>query len=388
LSRPAFLGQTAITGVGYTDLTKRSGRSVGSLALEACRRALDDCGLDALEVDGIVSFSMFGDSVPAQAVATGLALPELRYSLDLNLGGQAPCLAVVNAAMAVVTGVADCVVVYRALNGRSGTRIGSTPYSAPTTQYRYPIGFTAYPQFIGMWAKRYMLETGATALDLAAVVDRQLEYASLNERAIRRSRMTVEEYLASPWVVEPFRAADCTSEVDGACAVVVTSLERARSLAVPPAVIEGAAWATGPGSGLDGADTLNWPDFSRNCHHYLAPRLWQSSGLRREELDFAEIYDCFSAVVLMTLEGLGLVERGAAGAFVRDGETRPDGRLPVNTHGGLLCEGYLHGMNTVTEAALQIQGRCGERQLERHSSCVVTSGALTNGSALVLTVDA
>jgi acetyl-CoA acetyltransferase len=385
--RPSFLERTAISGVGYTALTKASGRTVGSLAVEACRRALDDCGLDPSEVDGIVSYSMFGDSVSGQFVATALALPELHYALDMSLGGQAPCFAVVNAALAVESGLARNVLVYRALNGRSGTRIGSTQYASPSAQYRYPLGFTAYPHYMALLSKRYMIETGATELDLASVVGAQSEYAVDNERAIRRRTVSLDEYLESPWVVEPFRVADCTGEVDGACAVVVTSLDQARELAVPPAVLRGAAWATGPGPGLDGADMLNWPDYSRNCQHYLAPRLWESSGLGPGDVEFAEIYDCFSAVVLMALEGLGIVDRGEAGAFVRGGETKPSGRLPVNTHGGLLCEGYLHGMNTLTEAALQIQGRCGSRQLRRHSACVVTSGALTDGSALVLTAD-
>src|SRR5437762_13331369 len=103
---------------------------------------------------------------------------------------------------------------------------------------------------------------------------------------------------------------------------------------------------------------------------------------------FAQIYDCFSAVVLMSLEGLGLVRRGEAAAFVAAGETSATGSLPTNTHGGLLCEGYLHGMNTVAEAVLQIQGRGGENQLEKHDRCAVTSGALMDGSALVLQRDA
>ncbi len=383
----SFAGTTAITGVGYTAFSKNSGRTVTSLAIEACRNAINDAGLRASDVDGIVSFSWAGDSVNGQAVATGLALPGLNYALDMSLGGQAPSFAVMHAAMAVASGMATHVLVYRALNGRSGQRVGSTQPNSPTTQYRIPMGFIAFPQVLAMWARRYMVETGATERDLAAVVLQQREYAARNERAITKRPLSLEDYLAAPWVVEPFRTVDCTSEVDGACAVLVTSLERARDLAVPPAVIDGGAWATGQGSGLDPSDQLSWPDYSRNCQSMLAPRLWASSTLGPREVDFAEIYDCFSAVVLMGLEGLLLVDRGEAGDFVRRGETKPTGRLPVNTHGGLLCEGYLHGMNTVAEAVMQVQGRAGERQLARHESCVVTSGALMDGSAMVLRVD-
>jgi acetyl-CoA acetyltransferase len=385
--RPSFLGKTAIAGVGYTEFTKRSGRSVLDLATEACRHALDDCGVSAAEVDGIVSFSLYNDSVACQAVATALAVPELSFALDLNLGGQAPSYAVLNAAMAISAGLARNVLVFRALNGRSGVRIGTTPISAPTAQYRYPIGFTAYPQYVALWARRFMIETGASEDDLAGVVIEQRKYAALNERAARRSLLSREEYDESPFVVEPFRIVDCTTEVDGACALLVTSLADARRLTHPAVVVEGGAWVTGQGAGLDIADPLLWPDLARNCQHVLAPRLWESCGLAPEEMDLAEIYDCFSSSVLFGLEGLGLVGKGEAGAFVRSGETRLGGALPVNTNGGLLCEGYVHGMNTVNEAVLQLQGRCGERQVVGASMCAVTSGVLGDGSAMVLVRD-
>lgn len=386
--RPSFLGRTAVAGVGYSPLSKNSGVSVGSLAVSACRDALQDCGLSATEVDGVVTFSLFNDSVPAQAVAAGLGGPELSYAVDLNLGGQAPCYAVALAAMAVETGLARNVLVYRALNGRSGVRIGSTRFNSPTAQFRYPIGFSAYPQYIAMWARRYMIETNTGYEGLGAVAVSQRRYAQENERAIRRTPLTLESYLAAPLVVDPFRGHDCTSEVDGACAVLVTSVENARSLKHSPAVIEGAAWSTPRGSGLDMADFFSWPDWSRNAHSYHAARLWQSAQMSPQDVDFAEIYDCFSAVVLMGLEGLGLVGRGEAAQFVMAGETGPSGSLPTNTHGGLLGEGYLHGMNTVAEAVLQVQGRAGHRQVGRHDRCAVTSGALMDGSAIVLSRDA
>jgi acetyl-CoA acetyltransferase len=339
------------------------------------------------DVDGIVSFSLFNDSVAVQAVQTGLAIPELTYAVDLAVGGEAPCMCVILAAMAVETGMAKNVLVYRALNGRSGVRIGSTPFRSPSSPYRYPIGFTAYPQFIALWARRYMVETGATQEDLASVVLAQRRYAADNERAIQRRQITLAEYMDAPMLVDPFHPADCTSEVDGACAVLVTSLDNARDLPHPPAVIQGAAWMTGPRSGLDIGDLFQWEDYSRNVHSYIGPRLFESAAMKPDDIDFAEIYDCFSIVPLQGLEGLGLVGRGEAGAFVREGHTAIDGSLPMNTHGGLLCEGYLHGMNTVSEAVLQIQGRGGSRQVRKNDTCVVTSGALMDGSELILTSD-
>ena len=136
--------------------------------------------------------------------------------------------------MAVASGMAKNVLVFRALNGRSGLRVGSSELQGPAGQYRYPIGFTAYPQYIAMWARRYMIETGAGYDDLGAVVLAQRKYAALNERAIIRSPLTLDEYHASPFVADPFRAADCTVEVDGACAILVTSVETARTLTTAP----------------------------------------------------------------------------------------------------------------------------------------------------------
>lgn len=371
-------------GVGYTALSKRSGRSVLSLATEACRNAVLDAGLELRDVDGIASFRFMEDSVPTQAVATTLGLDPANYLLDSALGGQAPCYLVMHAAMAVDAGLADTVVVYRALNGRSGARVGTNRVPGPATDFRYPVGFSAYAQFIAMWARRYLIETGATNDDLAAVAIAQREWAALNDRAMLRKPLTIDEYYAAPWVADPFRVPDCTIEVDGACAVVVTSLERARDLRHLPVVVEGAAYVAGRGPGLDMGDAMLWPDLSRNYTSLIADDLWGGSGVTAADVDIAEIYDCFTTSALLGIEGLGLAPRGGGGDLIRSGATRPGGSKPINTNGGLLSEGYLHGMNTVAEAVLQLQGRCGERTVAGAETCVVTSGALTDGSGLVL----
>lgn len=379
--------QAAITGVGYTDLSKRSGRSVLDLATEACRNAIADAGLTTNDVDGVASFMVMHDSVPTQAVATTLGLPTLRYAVDLDLGGQAPCLLVTQAAAAVTTGQAKHVVVFRALNGRSGAKVGTMQFFGMGGQFRYPIGYDAYLMYVGMWAQRFLHETAQGAEDIGAVAVAQRTYAQANERAYRREPLDLETYLAAPYVVEPYRAADCTVEVDGACAVVVSVLDRARDLPNPPAVIASGAYRAGARHGLDIGDHLLWDDYSRNYTSHLRDELFAAAGLTPADVQVAEIYDCFTSTVLVGLEGLGLAERGGAGELVRSGATAKDGRLPVNTHGGLLAEGYLHGMNTVAEAALQVQGRAGARQVPRHEVCAVTSGALMDGSSMVLTAD-
>jgi acetyl-CoA acetyltransferase len=385
--RPSYLGATAVSGVGYTDLRAEGAQSVLGLAVEAVENALGDCGLTPRDVDGLATYGLFNDSVTSQAVATTLGMSDLNYTLDVNNGGSQPCFTVMSAAAAIEAGMAETVVVFRALRGRTGTKVGSARFASPTSQYRYPIGLTAYPQYIAMWSRRFMIETGATEDDLAEVVIRQREYSAMNERAVRRKPMTLDEYYARPYMVEPFRSVDCTVEVDGAIAVVVTSVERARDLRVAPAVLDGAAWVTGSGSGLDIADLHFWPDLTRNCQAALADRLWASAGLGPADIDVAEIYDCFSPAVLYGLEGLGFVGRGESGAFIREGNTALGGVLPVNTHGGLINEGYVHGMNTVAEAVLQVQGRGGSRQVVGAETAVATSGVLVDGSAIVLRKD-
>lgn len=377
----------AISGVGYTDFSDDSGRSVLALAREACAAALEDAGLSASDVDGLGSFMLNDDSVPCLAVATALGTGDVRVVLDLSLGGQAPCHLVSLAAQAIRAGQARHVLVYRAMNGRSGARVGAMHFPGLGGPYRYPIGYEAYLMYIAMWARRFLHETGQGELDLAAVVMAQRAWAAANDRAIRRRPVELEDYLDASFVVEPFRAADCTREVDGACAVVVSALDAARDLRRPPAVIRAGAYRAGPGAGLDIGDHLSWQDYTRNYTSWLRDDLYAEAGLGPADVEFAEIYDCFSSTVLMGLEGLGLCERGTSGAFVRSGATAKDGRLPTNTHGGLLAEGYLHGMNTVAEAALQIQGRGGDRQVPHAGVGIVTSGALMDGSALILAAD-
>jgi acetyl-CoA acetyltransferase len=373
--------KVAVAGVGYTAFSRASGRPVLDLAADAALAACADAGLHRDQVDGIASHMVGADSENAQALATALALPGLRFVVDLHMAGQAPCHLVGLAAQAITSGQADNVLVYRALNGRSGPRVGTARIPGRGGQYRYPIGYGAYPMYVAMWATRYLHETGQSADDLAAVAIAHREYAVRNDRAVIRRPLNLAGYRASPWVTEPFRVADCTPEVDGACALLITSLERARDLQRPPAVIAASRYRAKARPGLDLGDHVLTEDYTRNFTHELRDDLFGRGGVGPGDVDVAEIYDCFTSAVLMSLEGLGLCARGGSGHLIRTGT------LPVNTHGGLLGEGYLHGMNTVAEAVLQVQGRCGARQAVRHEVVVATSGALMDGSALVLTTD-
>ena len=368
-----------------TPLSRASGHSVLYLAAEAARAALDEAGLRGADLDGIVSYSMFNDSVFSEAVGSALGARELSYVMDFAQGGQSAAFMLMHAAMAVQSGLAESVLVFRALNGASGTRIGRLAFPFPGTEYRYPLGYTAYPQYMAMACRRYMIETGATEDDLGAAAVALRSWALMNDRATFQTALTLEEYFSSPYIASPYRVLDCCREIDGAAAVVVTSAERARDLRMPPAIIAGSAWRSHEFD-LDMGSRLN-ADSSHNFAYHLRDELWGSAGLQPSDAQFAELYDCFTGVLLMNTEGLGLCAEGAAGDLFRT-DALPGGRLPINTNGGLLSEGYLHGMNHICEATWQIQGVCGSRQVPNPSVGVVCSGGTGSGSAIVLTAAA
>jgi acetyl-CoA acetyltransferase len=380
--------QAAVAGVGYSDFSKESGRSVLALAAEAARLALADAGLEPEKVDGVASFSLNGDSVSTEAVATVIGARGLRYALDLNYGGQAPCYLMRQVAATLARGEAEYVVVFRALNGRSGARVGTGALPGPGAQYRYPIGYGAWAMYMAMWAKRYLHETGQGSEELGEVAVAQRRHAARNPRALLSDRpLDLETYLEGRFLVDPFRIPDCPNEVDGAVALLVTTLDRARDLRQPPAVLAGSAFATKEHPGLDIGDYTMGGDYSRNFTSLIRDPMYAEAGIGAGDVDLAEIYDCSTSTVLVGLEGLGFCGRGEAGEFVRSGATGLDGSLPVNTHGGLLAEGYLHGMNTLSEAVIQIQGRAGERQAPKHEVAAVTSGGYVDGSGVILTAD-
>jgi acetyl-CoA acetyltransferase len=233
-----------------------------------------------------------------------------------------------------------------------------------------------------------MIKYGTTDLDLAAVAINSREYAIENERAMKRTPMSLDDYRASPWIAEPFRMLDCCLQSDGACALLVTSTERARDMRHRPVTIRAGITGSGPANrGLMWGNY--WHDHSECYARFVADRLFGMAEIERGDLDFAQIYDCFTYSVICQFEDFGLCEKGAAGAFFREGHARLGGKLPVNTNGGLLSEAYIHGLNSAVEAVSQLRGDAGLRQVKGAELGLVTAGGATStGSALVLGVQA
>jgi len=382
---------SAIAGVGFTEYSLDSGRSILALAVEACQKAMADAGLAPKDVDGILEFSL-GDSVPTESVAAGLGLPEVNYAADWFCGGFAPSALIATASMAVASGTSKGVLIYRAMNGRSGFRLGGAGGGDAFrpkwgAQYRVPYGWLTFGQNMALWCRRHMEKYGTKQEHLGAIAISQRESALLNERAVQRKPLTLQDYMASRVIAEPFHLFDMSLETDGACALLVTSQSRARNCRKKPVYVK-AAGHFGKTTVADPlwADSFLWPDLTENYTKFLAPRLYEEAGLEPKDVDVAEIYDCFTYTVLMGLEGLGFCGKGEGGPFAASGAIGLKGKIPVNTNGGMLSEAYIHGMNTVAEAVLQLRGEGGKRQVPNAEVAFVTSGATTIGSACILTV--
>lgn len=387
MSPHPFRDRAAIAGVASTDYHRDSGVSTLTLALQAISAAVADAGLTLDDIDGVATHRV-DDSVQAPVVAEALGIRDLRYYLDQFGGGSASHSVVGQAAMAVITGQAEAVVCWRSINARSGRRMGGTgqdPYTSLEYQYQVPYGYATPPQQFAMMSRTYLAERGITDEQLGAVAIAQREHARHNDRAMMRDELTLEDYLASRWIVEPLRLFDCCLETDAAVAIVVTRTERARDLAKPPILISGAVW--GPGSNLvsNGRSTL-WSSGAA----IAAERLWHQADLQPTDVDVAEIYDAFTPLVPLQLEQYGLCAPGDAAAFIADGHTRPGGSLPVNTHGGHLSGGYVHGLNHLMEAVEQLRGESGPRQVPDAEIALSTGQpgfVAGNSSAILLRTD-
>ncbi|MFC4115881.1 thiolase C-terminal domain-containing protein [Nonomuraea zeae] len=379
-----FRDRTAIAGVGYTPFTKNSGVSTLTLACRAVLAALEDAGLTPDDVDGLATHRV-GDSAPPTLVGPALGLTDLSWHLDQFGGGSVSHAVVGQAALAVATGMAETVVCYRAINARSEFRMGGTGRGVPVSpevQYQAPYGFFAPPQQYAMFAQAHMLKYGTRAEHFGQLAVTQRSNAAKNPRALMRTPITLDDYLASRWIAEPFRLLDCCLETDGACAVVVTTAERARALRRPPVLVSAAAWGGGT-SHLSGAAA----DPTVTAAAALAPRLYAQAGLGPGDIDVAQLYDCFTYSVIVQLEDYGFCAKGEGGPYVASGATSLGGALPVNTHGGFLSEGYVHGMNHIAEAVSQLRGDAGDRQAPRAEVALSTAQPgyiLPATSALIL----
>ena len=383
-------GAAAIVGVAETDYMRGTSLSVPELVLEATMAAIADAGLDPSEIDGILPPPGF---ISSEEIAANLGARDIRYAVTVHMGGASPVAALQSATMAIAAGVATNVVItvgwngYSAMRPRPETRptkrrLEPGPFVDVSRNFYAPYGVRSAVQWYSMYIQRYVDIYDVEPTDAAQVALTCREHAHLNDKALMGGRpMTMEDYLASPLITEPMRKFDCCLETDCAAAVVLTSPERAKDLRHTPVLWLGGA----EGHPYPADEITNRPDMLRLGLDSAAPRAFAMAGVQPSDMDFLQIYDCFTYVVLMELEAIGMCPKGGAKEFVADGNISLGGRYPMNTHGGLLSQGHAWGLNHVVEAARQLRHEAGDAQVPDAEVGLVTGyGDLGDGSIAVL----
>lgn len=383
-------GAAAIVGVAETDYMRGTSLSVPELVLEATMAAIADAGLDPSEIDGILPPPGF---ISSEEIAANLAADDIRYAVTVHMGGASPVAALQSATMAIAAGIATNVVITMGWNGYSAMRprpdarptrrrLEAGPFVDVSRNFYAPYGVRSAVQWYSMYIQRYVDLYDVEPTDAAQVALTCREHAHLNDKALMGGRpMTMDDYLASPLITEPMRKFDCCLETDCAVAVVLTSPERAKDLPHAPVLWLGGA----EGHPYPADEITNRPDMLKLGLDSAAPRAFAMAGVQPADMDFLQIYDCFTYVVMMELEAIGMCAKGGAKEFVADGNISLAGRYPMNTHGGLLSQGHGWGLNHVVEAVRQLRHEAGEAQVRDAELGVVTGYRdLGDGSIAVL----
>jgi len=373
----------AVVGVGYSELSRSGSFEPRALTLQAVRGALDDAGLRGADVDGIFEYKFGPESPGAQDVARLIGAPDLAAFADIFPSNPSGVAAALAAVMAVASGACETVVVFRCMTREGGYTGGMSGDAVPVggrEQYVAPYGASNVMVTMALLKQRWMAQYGRPEEDFGQVALNARRWSSRNERAVLRDELTMDDYLNARTIVEPLRLLDCDYPINGAVATVFTTVERARDLRQRPVLVDAMSYGTGPR-----VDWLFVDDPLYGGTRTCAERLWSRSSVTAADVDVAQIYDGFTTVTLSWIEALGFCGYGEFGDWV-DGGKRigPGGDLPMNTSGGQLAEGRLHGISFLNEAVLQLRGQCGERQVPDAEVSLVASGLYPQCGALVL----
>lgn len=375
-----------ITGIGETPPSRRSPHNIRRLVVDAALEAIADAGLKPEDIDGLVSDSVIMPaSVPRDWLSAQLGITR-EFDASLSYGGAGTVSAPILARMAIENGLCSNVLVYFGVDW--GTRVGG-PYGFhdiyPAKRvFEKPIGFDAQPSYFALMAERYAHEYGSTEEELGAFAVAQRQYAVRSGKGQKSVPLSMEQYLDTPMISDPLRYEDCCVISDGAVAYVLTSEERAIDSPKKPIFVRGVGFGSEATSGDDifsqrGDEYLRFPGVAA-----ARAAVEHDASMTLDQVDFAEIYDCFTISCLLQMEDLGLCERGTAGKFALAGETQLGGKLPVNTHGGLLSHSYLLGAEHVVEAVRQLRGDAGPNQVDGASVGLVSGLSVPDYGLLLL----
>ncbi len=378
--------RVAIVGVGYSTVGRKTGLSAEELTIQATHAALADAGLTTRDIDGITSVGtdplsdgwMLGIE-PLKWFASGMIVPAFSY-------------AALNAIAAVAAGFCHTALALRVIQQQpSGAAMAggaadgvnamiAAMIGGGDRQFLGPYGAGSPTQWAGLLTQRHMAEFGTTEEQFGHHVIAQRANASLNDDAIFRDPLTMDDYLAARYVSKPVRILDCDYPVDSGSAVIFTTEERARDLDQPVVLVESYALTATSGPQFEILE-----DMVSTAPAECARDLWSRTDLKPSDVDCAQLYDGFSIIVFQWLEALGFCGLGEAGPFVEAGHTRLGGSLPVNTDGGACNVGRRHGANFCIEATRQLRGEAGERQVEGTEVSVFTNAVGPFAGAALLT---
>lgn len=384
-------GKVAVTGIGYSQIGRNTGRTEGQLAIEACRAAIADAGLSRSDIDGLTMFP-FRSSPPSPFqgpplayVQRSLALPALKLMQSVGTN-QGQFGAVLAAIYAVLAGQCTHVLTYRA-HRKQARRYSahssntSDPIAWDDDAYTAPFGATGGAARLALWATRHMHVYGTTQEQLGSVSVMCRTHALTNPRAIWKEPITLDDYMASRWISTPFKLLDCDYPIDGSVALIISSSSAGISSTRKPVFVESSGFGASP----DMSHTM-WPDLAFMGSRYSAEDLWSRTSLRARDVDVAELYDGFSWLAISWLEDLGFVEKGAGGPFFEAGGGRLGGSKPfVCTDGGQLGAGRLHGFGKLAQAVSQLRGEAGQGQVSGAEVGLAAAGGGPAGAAILLT---
>jgi acetyl-CoA acetyltransferase len=386
MTETSLRGKVAIVGVADTEVGVLPGRTPMELCVDAALAALADAGIDKTAVDGLVTCNAMAQPMlyHAEAMAEYLQIFP-RYCISVGAGGGTTFSILHHAASAIVTGMADVVLIAMADSMRSSlTRDQAMLVQSSTghPQFEQPYGPTV-PAYYALIAQAHMATYGTTAEQLAAVAVAGRAWAGRNPAAQMREPITVEDVLASRLIADPLHLLDCSLVSDGGSAVVMTSAERARDFPHHPIYLLGA----GEGHGHEHISQAH--DLTTSAARESGQAAYAMAGVGPGEIDLAQLYDCFTPTVLVELEDLGFCDKGEGGAFVASGAIAPGGTLPVNTHGGLLSHchpGNPGSMFALTESVWQLRHDAGERQVDDAEIALVHAqgGIMSSHTTLIL----